>query len=181
MRTLEQNPQHHNKENISGQEIDKVYSEITELLKTERVTDIKDVDARCDVKMELIKKYYRAITFCNIKKKNDDTMASAEKLHQEFLKCELEEVISVPEIIDERYVNVITIESDERTMKIVPDCELNSTLDRFDKTVRLRLLIRLSKIASQLASLLAPEINLHKDYTEKGMTPDSLKQRYSSD
>lgn len=183
MRILEQNrPPPKDEDFIRGQDIEQINSEITELLKTERVIPVTDIEARCDVKMELIKKYIRAIFSTANKQKRDvekdPIISAARKLEQEFHQCALENVNTTTEIIDDRYVNYITIDFDERTMKIVPDAQLESTLAAFDRTVRLRLLIKLSKIASELANLLAPEIDLHKDLTRNITSQEAFEGRY---
>jgi len=167
-----------NTDNTDGQHVDRVYSEITELYIAERMPEgQQDIFARIDHKLELIKKYYRDIHSCY--PDGDKRVIEAERLHREFLGLELEDVVSLPEIIDERNQHMLTIDSSEKTMRVVPDFALTTTMKQLDDAVQLKLLLRLGKIASQMANLLSSEVDLHKDYTEKGETAGKVKARYN--
>lgn len=152
---------------VKGQDIDQVNSEITEIMKLEKKFSEGDIDLQIAKTMQLISKYIRAIRFVAVRDKRDvetDAMIKASnKLEAEFLKTTIDDLGVSPDSYDGGYVNQITPGWSPANPTTVQSEQLGVVLHEMAGFARIRLLMKLSKIAQQLSKMLSDEFDLHRD------------------
>ena len=178
-------------EQIVGQDIDQVNSEITEILKMEkRFTFESDMARQIAIKIELIQKYYRAVIFVAIRDKvdmeKDDIVAEAKHLQKQFLEMEIDDVNIVEDLFDDRHVSVITADWNRKNPSMVYEPGLAQTVfTEMSFNSRLRLMLAVSKIAQQLSELISAEVDLHRDlvhsYFDDRVLDSMIKDRSDID
>ena len=177
----------HDTESIVGQDVEEVSSEMTEILKMEKILGrATDSEARMSLNLILINKYIRGVDSVAIRDGYDlsdeeslpASVKSARKLEAEYHAIDVEEIRVAQDILDDRYVNTLASEWDPANPNIVPDIALSNVFVEMNATARLRLMLRVSIIAQRLSKILAPEIDLYRDLTVETESQDEFESRY---
>jgi len=172
-------------EQIRGQSVDEVSSEITEILKLERFVGTSD--EMCENKVTLIGKYSRALynlwDDCSeeYKEQSKKVIEKVDGLLERYREIPDEAVLSEPEYLDGRHVHIMSISNDPTTEKIIPEEIYPQVHESMEKNIPIRKLAKLSKIANELALLLSSEFDLHKDLTRDFESQDEFEERYSNE
>ena len=167
-------------EQIKGQSVDEVSSEITEMLKLERFVGTSE--EMCENKVTLIGKYSRALynlwkkTIDKDDDKSKQMIETVDGLLDDYRNIEEEEVLSEPEYLDGRHVHIMSISNDPKTEKIIPEEMYAHVHDSMERKIPIRKLAILSKIANKLGLLLSSEFDLHEDMAHKKFDNKELKK-----